>query len=158
MKKFFCCLGLFFSGFVINTTLAYLLIILTITMLNSSVPTFFMLDIVILILIVVGITLIIQLFRKKLNINAPMFIISFQLPTAILNTAYFISFKLDRPLLDFNLYNWNDPLLGDALNYLLSLATSISSTIILYLTVITCLVIYIVRKISEKRNSKLEMI
>lgn len=81
MKKFFCCLGLFFSGFVINTTL-----------------------------------------------------------------AYFISFKLDRPLLDFSLYNWNDPLLGDALNYLLSLATSISSTIILYLTVITCLVIYIVKK------------
>ncbi|MEE1282081.1 MAG: hypothetical protein UHK60_07525 [Acutalibacteraceae bacterium] len=149
MKKFFCCLGLFFSGFVINTTLAYLLIILTITMLNSSVPTFFMIDIVILILIAVGITLVIQLFRKKLNINAPMFIISFQLPTAVLSTAYFIFIKFNGFL--FNILNDSE------MEYILTLATSISSTIILYLTVITCLVIYIVRKVSEKRNSKLEL-
>ena len=149
MKKFLCCLGLFFSGFVINTTLAYLLLLLTITMLTSFVPTVFMLDIVILILIVVGITLVIQLFRKKFNINAPVFIISFQLPTAILSTSYSIFIKFSGFSFD---------ILGTPeTEYVFTLATSISSTIILYLTVITCLVIYIVRKVSEKRNSKLEL-
>ncbi len=144
MKKFFCCLGLFFGGFVINTTLAYLLLLLTITMLTSFEHTVFMLDIVILILIVVGITLVIQLFRKKFNINAPMFITLYQLPTAVLSTAYFIFIKFNGFL--FNILNDSE------MEYILTLATSISSTIILYLTVITCLVIYIVKKFSKKKK------
>ena len=149
MKKLYCYLGLLFSGFVINILFAYLLLILTFI----TFPLSFLLDITILIIASSKIVSIIKLFKQKFNISAPAFIILSQLPIAIISTAYFIFIKFNG----FILYIWNDPLFGYEIEYLLSLATSISSTIILYLMVITCLVIYIIRKVSEKRNSKLEL-
>lgn len=149
MKKFFCCLGLFFGGFVVNILLAYLLLALTIFLFILFFPVAVFLDILILIMAVVCTIFIIKLSRKKLNISAPVFIALYQLPTAVLSTAYFIFIKFNGFL--FNILNDSE------MEYILTLATSISSTIILYLTVITCLVIYIVRKVSEKRNSKLEL-
>ena len=138
MKKIFCCLGLLISGFVVNILLAYLLLALTIFLFILFFPVAVFLNILILIVAVVCTIFIIKLFRKKLNISAPVLITLYQLPTAVLSTAYFIFIKFSGFSFD---------ILGTPeTEYVFTLATSISSTIILYLTVITCFVIYIVKK------------
>lgn len=153
MKKFFTCLGLLLGGFVVNIVRAYLLSNITILMLLPIVSAFFVrVNIIIIAHAVVGMVLLIELFRKKMNINAPLFIITTQLPSTVISTAYFFYLKYNGTLF----YYLNKPIFYEEDEYLLFLSISISSTAILVLTIITCLIIYLVRKSKMKKHSKLD--
>ena len=148
MKKFYCYLGLFFGGIIINLLFGYLFLLFTFI----TFPISFLLDIIILIFVSSKLVSIIKLFKQNLNIGTPTFIILTQLTIAILSTVSFLYVKFSR----YSLCIWSDPIFDYEIEYLFPLATSISSTIILYLTVIISLIIYFKEKY-QKRKSKQEL-
>ena len=105
MKKLFTGLGLFLGGFIIHILFAYLLLIFTSTItifFSFSLNFTLIIDIIILILASIGTVLIIKLLKNRFNIGVARFITTFQLPVAVLSTAYFIFIKFSVFLLKYS--------------------------------------------------------
>ena len=140
------------SGFIIHILFAYLLLLLTTGISHLLFRLFFvpfpyiyialLFDVIILIVASIGVTSIIKLFKVKFKLSAPLFIIFAQLPVVIFSTLYFLSLTYNS----FLFHALDNPIIDSELQYFLTLMLSISSTVILFFTIIVCIISHVRKK------------